>query len=214
MRRGVARENVRYTLPPMSDENPVSAESEWSRSRSFDDLCELAARFIEGNLCFFPGWLPGEIDEETDALIESLATLNRNGFLTLASQPGLPPSPAHDGSERQQRAFVTGFALGRVAAAIEALGAKSELVVHAFSADEFGGEAEPVAMRGGEPYLFTGHAAGPDELGLFQDLVGESALAELVETRYLTVHDPEWGRRGHLWPLLVAAVTHTSPPVT
>lgn len=203
---------MRYTLPRMSAENLIDPEAEWSRSQSFAGLCELAARFLEGDLPFFPGWLPGEIDEETDALVPSLAALNRAGFLTLASQPGLPPTPAHDGSLAQQRAFVTGFAHGATAAAIEALAESTDLIVHAFPADEFGGEAEPVAERGDQAYLFTGHAAGPDELELFEDLVGPAALAELRETRYLTIHDPEWGRRGHLWPLLVAAATHTAPP--
>ena len=77
----------------------------WLAARSFDDLCRLGARFCRGEIAAFPGWMAPELDDESGVLAPMLARLCDAGFLTLASQPGRPARPAHDGKPCVQRAF-------------------------------------------------------------------------------------------------------------
>ena len=73
------------------------ARAAWRHASSFADLGELGARFLEGDLACFPGWMADDIDDETDPLVPVLAGLCRGGFLTVASQPAGDASRAHDG---------------------------------------------------------------------------------------------------------------------
>lgn len=170
----------------------------WRRATTFAELCELGARFVEGRLSLFPGWMAEALDEESDALVPALAALNRGGLLTLASQPGRAPYRGHDGARWAQRAFVAAFASEDAARALAPL-ARRGLEVAVFGAEERGGERVPVGLRGDTPYLFAGYGAGPDELGIFAEFLGAAALDGLRRARYLTVVDPLWEPRDLLW---------------
>jgi hypothetical protein len=179
--------------------NALEAEAAWRRARTFAELCALGARFIEGELPLFPGWLATDIDEETDPLVRYLGAFNRAGFLTLASQPGRPFAPGHDDRVCAQRAFVTGFATEIAARGLEQLALATDLYVAVYAVDERGGYRVPVGTRGGVPYIWSGYAAGAEELELFEEHVSGEGLAALSQARYVSVIDLAWGRRRHLW---------------
>ena len=177
-------------------------QAAWQAARSFPELCALAARFLEGDLPFFPGWMAPDIDEETDALVPYLVAATRRGLLPTASQPGACPPLSHDGRPWKQRAFVVGFASADFEDWVRGRCAGTPLEVRSFGATKSGGEAVPCGVQGDREYLWIGTGQGPDELGIFADAVHPVALRDLRATRYLCLWDPEWGRDELLWPIL------------
>lgn len=178
----------------------------WRAARTFQELCELGARFLEDEPVGFPGWLPGELDEESDELAPLLARAQRAGFLTVASQPGSAPEAGADGRLERRRAFVFGFASSPIAARLIRDCESASLLVATFGAEESGGEAWPVAERAEQAFLLVGDAQGPAELALFEDALGQGpALEALRQTRYLVLADPEWGPSTRLWDVLANA---------
>lgn len=189
-----------------------SSRSAWAGAQTFDELCELGARFIEGSLSAFPGWGGTSTDEETDRQGELLARVNRSGFLTVASQVGTPDQAGADGRLERRRAFVAGFARGPLAAHL-ALLEEVGLVVSRHLAWQEGGDSMAVAERGNEAFLLAGHGAGPEELEIFADWIPGPALEELAHSRFLWIVDPEWGRENHLWQELERSIgTAPHPP--
>jgi hypothetical protein len=183
-------------------------EAAWRAARGFDDLCELGARFVAGELGLFPGWLASTTDVETDALAPALVRLNRAGLLTLASQPGLI-GHAHDGAALAQRAFVTGMLRPDLAPRVLAHGSEAQIALHVRG----GARAEPVAVatRGGVAYVFTGHNAFEEELVCFEDWLAPEALSALEHALYLTAYDPLFGRNDYLWSALESALRPRDP---
>lgn len=175
----------------------------WKAANSFRDLCNLGARFIEGEAVGFPGWLPGELDEESDAQAPLLARAQRAGFLTLASQPGIPPCEAADGRIEQRRAFVFGFAEPPLAERLIRACQSAKLWTANHASEASGGETLTVATRGEQEFLCVGDGQGPTELELFEGALGPGpALEALRASRYLVLADPAWGRDDLLWPTL------------
>ncbi len=80
----------------------------WQAARTLADLGELTARWLEGSIGSEPGYC-GRPAEETEDLVPVLAKLNRAGFVTSGSQPGLI-EPGARGTLAEQRAAVDGFA--------------------------------------------------------------------------------------------------------
>jgi hypothetical protein len=163
--------------------------SSWKRARSFEELCELGARFVEGREAFFPGWGAPRLDAESEPLVPVLAQLNRAGFLTLASQPGTRNGV--DGCE--QRAFASGFCRAREARALRALAARC------FRRGERGRAGVAVSRRGGRARVLAGHNAFESELELLREHVGAAAFGELARCVYWSIWDPVWGREEWLW---------------
>jgi len=176
----------------------------WRAARTFAELCERGARFLEGRLPSFPGWGAAAPDAETDAAAPLLARANRAGLLTLASQAGRAERAA-DGRAERRRAFVLGFAPAALAERLRAR-LEPDLWVRSFAAREAGGERIVVAERGDEPFLFAGYGAGPDELEIFADWLAPDALAELIETQLVWVVEPHWNRDDRLWQRLAGAL--------
>ena len=163
--------------------------SSWKRARSFAELCELGARFVEGREPFFPGWGARRLDAESEPLVPVLARLNRAGFLTLASQPGTLQGV--DGCE--QRAFASGFCR---AADARTLGGRSYLRGDRSRA------AVVVSRKRGRGRVLAGHDAREQELEIFRGTLGAEAFAELERCAYWSIWDPVWGREEHLWKRL------------
>ncbi len=172
----------------------------WRRAETFAELCDLGARFVHGELASFPGWGAAELDDESDALVPELELANRAGFLTVASQPGRPFQPGHDGRAWAQRGFVAGFASPAAERALAA--AARERSLWWFTGPS---EAAPAALADGTPYLFVGHDARAEELELFADALDPRALAALAGCAFGWFVDPVWGRRGALVAALRAA---------
>jgi len=178
----------------------------WRRAQTFAELCELGARFVRGELARFPGWGAATLDDESDALVPELARANLAGFLTVASQPGRPFQPGHDGRAWAQRGFVAGFASPAAERALAAAAAAHSLWWFTGTA-----VAAPAALADGTPYLFVGHDAHADELELFADALDPRALAALADCTFGWLVDPVWGRRGALLSALRAALGAPAP---
>lgn len=81
----------------------------WRNAKTFDRLCELTARYIEGKLLYAPtsyGMLTG-VSEETLLIQGELAAINRLGLLTFSSHPGGVFKSGR--ITHRQRAYVDGF---------------------------------------------------------------------------------------------------------
>ena len=59
----------------------------WESADTFDAVCDLTAKWIEGDLIYHPGCLADTVDDETLPIRDTLAALNRAGWLTYSSEP-------------------------------------------------------------------------------------------------------------------------------
>lgn len=172
----------------------------WRAAGSLDDLLGLTADFLEGRRGFFPGWGGASTDEESDSLLPALRGALDHGLMTVASQPGAPFGPGHDGLTWGGRAFVGGFALddaGPRRLADAALGAGLRVL-----AEEPAAVADwapfVAGLRDGVPYLVLGPGARSQELEIFEEHLSPALSAELASRPLLWIVDPAWGRRDRL----------------
>lgn len=193
----------------------------WQSARTLDDLGDLTAQWLEGRIVGYPGYGdesdPGP-DPETQPLITVLAGLNRAGYVTVSSQPGLPPTTGWDGEHWQQRAAVEGFADGHTRLALEEAIEGTGLILidhlteprrwwHRFvpGAAAWGDDAVCVtASVEGTEHTWFGGLMSYDTVELCFDEVGRAAFAEVLNAWQVTVLDPEWGRNDLLWDTLTS----------
>jgi len=182
----------------------------WASARTLADLGELTARWLEGTIPSVPGYI-GEPDPETAELVPVLAKLNRAGFVTTCSQPGL--------IEDEQRAAVEGFASWEVAARIETAAVHADLnvIVHDPAClprwRYYYGEAQTVTEVNGQ--RFTAFGVQVPRRHIRDSWIGygichRDAVNALCGAWQVTVIDPEWGHNDMLWPLLAGAIGVTS----
>ena len=190
----------------------------WKQARTLAELGELTARWLEGDIASQPGYEPNcGPDPETTELIPSLARLNRAGYVTDCSQPGLPPTEGYDGRLWSQRAAVSGFAdnvtLAQIRAAVERTG-QLVLITHRAPSRWSGcwlpwrlpdtGMAVTAAGRGHRVHTEFGARMSLSALeGCFADL-GREGFATVRDAHQVTVIDPVWGRDEYLWSALGA----------
>ena len=178
----------------------------WAAAQSLPELCDLMARWLEGELSMWPGYGDGA-DEETADLIPVLARLNRAGFLTDQSQPGCD-GPGFDGLRWQQRAAVSGFiADEQVLAQVRQAGERAGLTVliaHPWLLPQ--GRGITGTLRGGEPYTEFGAYLPVRTLRHIWRGVSRPALAEICDAWQVTLVDPEWGSSDRLWTALDEAI--------
>jgi|GEM_PF-6157563 len=62
-------------------------EALWESADTFEAVCDLTARWIEGGLIHHPGYGADEVDDETLPIRDTLVALNRAGCLTYGSEP-------------------------------------------------------------------------------------------------------------------------------
>lgn len=169
---------------------------EWSRARNFRELCDINARFILGELSESP--LHGPIDDETKEIEEFLVRLNREGFLTTHSQPGV------EMGSYKQRAQVDGFADRRFALEIGARELYSELRIEFLPVDSVRFLWMPITQEDGQPTTWVGSVSPKeDELFQFGRAITPDVLAELQTKWFVCVVDPVWGRKEYLWETLL-----------
>jgi hypothetical protein len=174
----------------------------WRKAQTFEELCELNARFMEGEIHYIPGWLGESLDPESDPIAPYLAAFNRAGFLTVVSQPGL------DQGYSKQRAFVEGVALEATALKIKRLSLCSGLYIWVSRPGESGGCRTAVTIDDFRSFTWAGDDALDEETGLFSKMQGyekicsDSAMQDLRQTCFVSVIDLCWGRTGYLWDTL------------
>ena len=175
----------------------------WSEVRTFEELCEVNIRFLRGELpespCHF-----GPPDPETSEIREALIELNRRGFLTTDSQPGILSSP-----HERQRAYVTGLARDPVAADIAARELYSDLIVLRFQPVAVLGEAESdsstfrITATVDDGCIYTALGLPDwDELAHYMEACPH-IHAELIPLWSIQILDPQWGRKDYLWQTLL-----------
>lgn len=178
------------------------AERLWRDAKNFEELCELNARFIEGDIDFSPTHGASSLDEESKPLLMYLTALNRAGILTLCSQPG------EDYGHSKQRAYLDGLALKETASRLDRLSLTSDLYIMTTEPGRYKGCMMPVTIDGFRPHSWGGAATLDDETGIFPEVLhfekycGESAMQELREAYQVCVIDLCWGRERYLWDVL------------
>ncbi|MEM6674944.1 MAG: hypothetical protein AAF726_18995 [Planctomycetota bacterium] len=184
---------------------PAPSGPTWANATSFEDLLALGRRFLLGEIERFPGWGGRGLDDESEPLLEALLGVNARGMLTVASQPGLPFEPGHDGREWAGRAFIGGFASERAAAELAAASTPAGLMVLVEDGTDDGPALDlPVGLRDGTPYLVLSSGARAKELEIFRDEASPGTERVLAPLPFLWVVDPVWGRRDRLTPTLAA----------
>jgi hypothetical protein len=191
----------------------------WWGAGSFEELGECVARWLEGEIISRPGCMPRYgPDPETTELIPILARVNRRGFVTDGSQPGVTEHlddddacPQHRGGGLyEQRAAVEGWGDETMRDRLQALAHEHGLMFIAHQ----------------PRWRFDGHTAvcvsrTTTILGLTQEHTGFGATRSRREVKTLgwdglnpamhqqmvtgwniTLIDPEWGPSDRLWRAL------------
>ena len=187
----------------------------WEQARTLTELGELTARWLEGDIASQPGYKPNcGPARETIELIPTLAKLNRAGYVTVGSQPGLPPTEGYDGRIWSQRAAVSGFAddatWDRIRIAVERTRQLVLIAHHTPPRWQWrlpsSGMAVTAAGHGHRVSTeFGGRMSLGDLEGCFAEL-GRGGFATVRDAHQVTVIDPVWGRAEYLWSVLDAAV--------
>lgn len=181
----------------------------WQNAQTLEALCELNARYIEGEVDFSPTY-GGPLDEESGPLIPYLAALNRSGFFTITSQPG------EDDGHSKQRALVDGFASEETAQRIERLSLVSDLYILTSPPGRYNGCTMPITTDLFRPYSWAGAVHLEDETGLFLEIPHIEkycgSVQGLREAWYVCVIDLCWGRKDYLWRILTDELCVTLEP--
>lgn len=171
----------------------------WRDAGTFGALCELNARFIEGEMDSSPTH-GGPLDEESGPLVPYLAALNRAGFLTTDSQPG------EDLGHSRQRAYVDGLTNVEMTRRIERLALVSDLYVVVVAPGASGGAMLPVTTDLFRPHSWGGFMSPDEETGVFHEVLGFEEccgpVRGLREAWSVCVIDLCWGRKEYLWRVL------------
>lgn len=185
----------------------------WLAAETLLDLGRVTADWLEGTVSSQPGYQPGYgPDPETEPLISTLARVNRAGFLTAASQPGLAPTEGYDGATWCQRAAVEGFLEEHRAAALA-----DRARAHGFSVALYPPAAlirrrrrplepcTPVTLR--EGLVMTGFGCFRTARDLrsrigYGDLCSRTAVAAVTDAAQLTIIDLDYRDSPRLWELL------------
>jgi hypothetical protein len=173
----------------------------WQSARTFADLCELTARWIEGDLGEQPGYY-GPTDIDDAEMVPVLAALNRAGCMTIQSQAG------ESGENWQQCAAVEGFADATAARRIAGIAETGwmTVVVHEpprWSQWRFRRGAEVTAQWiSGRPGTAFGTGFPRRFLNGEYGMCDRDAVRELCDAWQVAVIGPEPGRRSLLWAVL------------
>jgi len=181
----------------------------WRSARTVQDLADLMARWLEGDIGSQPGYQPRYGPEpETADLVETLAACNRSGYLTIGSQPGLITAQV------QQRAAVEGFTadvgmLRRLASLAESTGlliAWHQIPIGVESAEGF-----TVTLSEGEPFTAFGRQLDIRDLDLIWRGCHWTAVDSVIASWQVALVDPEYGRTDRLLTVLDEAGGRSGP---
>jgi hypothetical protein len=211
-KRSIAAARLVFLREKMAADRRVSHDhEEWRDARSVADLAALTARWLEGELCCQPGCSPHTgPDPETTALVPVLSSLNRAGWLTYSSQPGLLSQIPGQGM-REQRAAVHGItARSDLVDVVKRAAAAFGLIVITRPIRRrlrfhFASRGCAVTRRGGRPTTWFGSPMLRDDVATWLDGCHPAAVSASMGAVHLAVIDAVWGRDTVLWPCLSAA---------
>ncbi|MFI9801970.1 DUF6919 domain-containing protein [Streptomyces sp. NPDC052302] len=183
----------------------------WKTAATLADLGALMALWLEGELPSWPGYAPGcSPDEETRALIPTLAAANRAGYVTITSQPGVDPEVGFDGLIWQQKAAVEGFVRdpGLLRDLVDAA-YEAGLDVEVADTVDTGERGITVTLRGDEPHTgFGGYLNGAQLRGMWPG-IGSGALDDVFRSVRITLAAPEYGAAAgvRVWQVLESVIS-------
>ncbi|MFF9733693.1 DUF6919 domain-containing protein [Streptomyces albidoflavus] len=181
----------------------------WKSARTIDDLGELMARWLEGTIQSRPGYAARYgPEDETTALVPSLAALCRAGAITTGSQPGLT-GPGVNGGWWTQRAWVdlvvTDRALlDRLVAIVTAGGMLVRVHDHHRGAERSTDDPIVATTCDGKPTMAVGSRMRGVDLALEWEGLHRSLVAQVTHGWQVSVVAPQAGSAGNwlLWDLL------------
>ena len=156
-------------------------------------------------------WIPTYIGstphpETRGHIRDALARVNRAGWVTDSSQPGLRRAGL------LQRAYASGIAAPALTRYAEHLSSDSDVVVlRAIRQIEHSSETNiVVTVRDGEPHTWLGNWAPSERDVLLEAPLPPAAASAVHAAEALQVFDPVWGRDDVLWPWLRRLAAHLS----
>lgn len=195
----------------------------WHQAETLEDVGELTAQWAEGTMKYHPGGYDQGPAEETLGIAPALVTLNRNGFVTSGSQPGEGPEESYDGGTYWQRAAVDGHVDAATADRLEAACVeagltfvrngparwrtswRSSVPVTVTARDGVTDDPPAGGCLDAGYYVHTGFGTHLSRRAVKFHFDGCAADA-LRAAEQVTVIDPVWGRKDHLWNTLTTAV--------
>lgn len=189
----------------------------WEAAQSLEDLGELTAGWLAGDLASQPGYYgPVDVDEgDAPGLTATLVALNRAGLVTTCSQAGYE-GPGWHGQTCQQLAAVEGFARSSTVRWLrQAMDGTEYQVVDHGCKDHVWQPGEPgidVTFLDGRPC--TGFGTQTSRVGIardfYPDLQNRQAIDDAAAGRLVVVYDPVPGRNTMWARLRLAADLHQS----
>jgi uncharacterized protein DUF6919 len=176
----------------------------WAEARTLEDLGELTAQWLEGTIRYQPAWQGPRPHPETEPLVGRLAALNRSGFVTHFSQPGLSVPQQRGG----QRATVSGFGTEETVLRLGSASLDTDLVALVYPPEgRLDALQIPISVLDGLVGIWAGAEMRPEAIDEFYGSdCHVDAVAALREAWQATVIDPHWGRDDLLWDRLDAAL--------
>ncbi|MFF3982709.1 DUF6919 domain-containing protein [Streptomyces sp. NPDC001828] len=189
---------------------PRSAARAWSSARTLTDLGELTAQWLEGSLATLAGGAyRGGPDEETGPLVPVLAAVNRAGYVTTQSQPGLD-GPAFDGRRWRQRAAVMCLTDTEGLQRLTRTARDAGLLLAVHRTCSRGPVRDILATTwGGREHTSFGGRVPKGYIRLEYRGCHREAVRAAIDAHQVTLVDPVWGRDTLLWPALTEALAPT-----
>jgi hypothetical protein len=175
----------------------------FASAETWQHLCELGAQWCEGKILNNPGH--PDRDPETIGIAGPLAHMNRQGFLTVGSQPGEGRAGQ---AGHQQKAMVEGWVpavtLGKLRDLIR--GTRLRMQVHEGRLPRRHDASGSFDMTrhvypDGTVHVFSDGGVIPGRNSIGIDY-GHEELIDDQDAAYVIVHDPEWGDHSLLWDRL------------
>ncbi len=178
---------------------PAGEHRDWATTTALAGVGELVAQWLDGTRQWIPTYSSSTPHAETRGHIRAaLARVNRAGWVTDSSQPGLQRPGL------RQRAYASGIAPPALTRYAEQLASDSDLVV--LRAVRRPGSTPDinlaVTVRGGRPGTWLGNWAPPEHDVLLEAPLPAPVAEAVQAAEALQVFDPVWGRDDVLWPWL------------
>lgn len=184
----------------MTEDEAIEA---WKSAETFEQLCELTAKFIEGKSPFCPSY-GGAADPETQSLVPYLAALNRSGFMTESSQPG------EETESYKQRSYVDGYARETTAKQIARMSLYIDLHIVVYPVGQAIGSQTPVTVSDFHPFTWSGFFTGEEVEFYAQEFPNVQTILEPLWG--VSVIDLVWGRQDYLWENLTRELCYSEVP--
>jgi hypothetical protein len=170
-----------------------AARNRWARPLGLTEVGELTAQWLEGTVNWSPWQAGSSADDETLPLVPYLAAMNRLGYITDFSQPGVPGD---------QRAAISGFCHRPQAECLASLSLESELVALTEYPDVESAYEIPITQQDERTFtILPGRPVIDASWGL-----NSRMLSLLSGCYYVSIVDPSWGRDDLLWTSVAAAL--------